>query len=86
MIGEAFPNENGGHSRDSAISKGGSGSSIFDTPFETRPVKIRIDFGFPEYPRPTGQLKANTWATAGTGYARVEDLVLRQQRSFLECR
>jgi hypothetical protein len=49
MIGEAFPNENRGYSRRLAVSKGHSGSSIFDTPFETRPVKIRIDFGFPEY-------------------------------------
>ena len=85
MISDASPYGNGEHSRDLAVSKGYSGSSIFDTPFDTRPVKIRIDFGFPEYPRPTGQLKANTWATAGTGYASVEDLVRRQQRRFLEC-
>jgi hypothetical protein len=35
MIGEAFPNENGGNSSDLALSKGCGGGSIFDTPFET---------------------------------------------------
>jgi hypothetical protein len=51
-----------------AVSKGRRGGSIFDTPFETRHVKAPPEFELREYHRPIGQLTANTWATAGTGY------------------
>jgi hypothetical protein len=69
-----------------AVSKGRRGGSIFDTPFETRHVKAPPEFELREYHRPIGQLKANAWATVGTGYACLENLVLRQRCRFLEYR
>jgi hypothetical protein len=52
-----------------AVSKGRRGSSIFDTPFETRHVKAPPEFQLRKYDRPIDQLKANASATAGAGYA-----------------
>jgi hypothetical protein len=61
----------------SGVSKGCGGRSIFITPFETPHVKVRPKFEFCQYHRPIGQLTANTRATAGTGYACLENLVPR---------
>jgi hypothetical protein len=35
MIGEGFPNSNGGYSMDLAVSKGYRSRSMFNSPFET---------------------------------------------------
>ncbi|MFZ0337163.1 MAG: hypothetical protein WAL45_03965, partial [Terracidiphilus sp.] len=62
-----------------AVSKGRRGDSIFDIPFETRRLKAPPKFQLRKYHRPIGQLKANTSATVGAGYACLENLVPRQQ-------